>query len=92
MTRTRTLLLALLLLAAAPQAAAAACLSPDQQRQAVQSGAAVRPATVQGQVQGELLRLDLCDQGGRLVYVATVLMPGGQVERVTFDARSGARQ
>lgn len=70
--------------------AKAQCLSPGEQRQAVQSGAAVRPASVQGQVNGELLRLDLCNEGGRLVYVATVLN-GGQVSRITFDARSGAR-
>lgn len=92
MKRTRSVLLALMLVAAVPQVASAACLSPAEQRDAVQSGAAVRPASVQGQVQGELLRLDLCDQGGGLVYVATVLMPGGQVERMTFDARSGARR
>jgi uncharacterized membrane protein YkoI len=77
---------------AAVETADAACLSPAEQRDAVQSGAAVRPAAVQGQVQGELLRLELCQEGGRLVYVATVLMPGGQVDRIVFDARSGARQ
>ncbi|MGX1099946.1 PepSY domain-containing protein [Amorphus sp. MBR-141] len=92
MKRFRTFLLALSLSIAAVQTAAAACLSPGEQRDAVQSGAAVRPAAVQGQVQGELVRLDLCQDGGRLVYVATVLMPGGQVDRVVFDARSGARQ
>ncbi|MDQ0315127.1 PepSY domain-containing protein [Amorphus orientalis] len=89
MTRFRRILLVLLVVLAAP-AAQAACLSPDQQRQAVQSGQVVRPGAVQGQVNGELLRLDLCDEGGRLVYVATVLQ-GGQVTRVTFDARSGSR-
>lgn len=92
MKRFRTFLLALTLSIAAVEAAGAACLSPGEQRAAVQSGAAVRPATVQGQVQGELVRLDLCEEGGRLIYVATVLMPGGQVDRVVFDARSGARQ
>lgn len=92
MKRFRAFLLALTLVFAAAQAADAACLSQGEQRDAVASGAAVRPAAVQGQVQGELLRLELCQEGGRLVYVATVLMPGGQVDRIVFDARSGARQ
>lgn len=92
MKRFRAFLVALTLVFAVAQPAAAACLSQGEQRDAVQSGAAVRPAVVQGQVQGELLRLELCDEGGRLIYVATVLMPGGQVDRIVFDARSGARQ
>ncbi|MEW5421379.1 PepSY domain-containing protein [Amorphus sp. 3PC139-8] len=92
MTHRRRLALAVFFLLAAFGAAEAQCLSGDQQRQAVQSGQAVRPSSVQSQVQGELIRLDLCNEGGRLVYIATVLGGGGQVSRVVFDARTGARQ
>jgi len=71
-------------------AAAAACLSGAERRQAVQSGQALRPGAIRRSVQGELLDLDLCWRGGRLVYVATVLGPGGAVRKLTIDAASGA--
>jgi hypothetical protein len=71
-------------------AGAAECLSGAERRQAVQSGQAMRPGQLRRAVQGELIDLKLCWQGGRLVYVATVLGNGGAVRRLTVDAFSGA--
>jgi len=74
----------------AGEPAAAQCLSPAEQRAAVRSGAAVRPGVIRRAVPGELLNLQLCRQGGRLVYRATVIRPNGAVRTMTIDAGSGA--
>lgn len=39
-------------------------------------------------VGGEIVRADLCEQGGRLVYVLSVLS-GGKVTKRVVDAKSG---
>lgn len=84
-------LAALLATSAVPGAAdAAACLSQQEQRAAVRSGAAVRPGMVRRNVPGELLNLKLCDRGGRLVYLATVMRPNGTIRTMVIDAASGA--
>lgn len=71
-------------------ATAASCLSPQQQRDAVRSGAAVKPGVVRRTVPGELLNLKLCERGGRLVYLATVMRPNGTIRTMVVDAASGA--
>jgi len=90
----RTLVLALaalLVTSAIPGAAtAASCLSPEEQRAAIRSGAAARPGVVRKTVPGELLNLKLCERGGRLVYLATVMRPNGTIRTMVLDAASGA--
>ncbi len=91
----RVVLLALVLaLVVAPanpgDAQAAQCLSQKEQRAAVRSGQVVRPAAIRRSAAGDLLNLQLCMQGGRLVYRATVIRPNGNVRTVIIDAASGA--
>jgi uncharacterized membrane protein YkoI len=75
-------------------ARAQSCLSQDQVRAAVDSGAAISLSDVVGQIRaqvgGEILSSPmLCDYGGRLVYVVNVLSDG-QVTRLNVDAQTGA--
>lgn len=74
---------------AIPADAAAACLSPSEARQAIAAGEAVRLGDVARRVGGEILDARLCEAGGRLVYQLAVMTSGGNVERITVDARSG---
>ncbi|MHC5654266.1 PepSY domain-containing protein [Stappia sp.] len=68
--------------------AQAACLSQGEARAAVQNGEAQPLGRVAGAVGGEIVRADLCREGGRLVYVLSVLS-GGRVANRVVDARSG---
>ncbi|MEM1045181.1 MAG: PepSY domain-containing protein [Pseudomonadota bacterium] len=81
--------LALLGLVATAGPAAANCLSGGQARAAVQSGEAAPLRAVAGGVGGEVVKAQLCRQGGRLVYVVGVLQRNGQVVRRVIDARTG---
>jgi hypothetical protein len=83
----RTLALALALVVPAG-AASAQCLSQQQARSAVQSGEALPLGSVAGAVGGEIVRAELCREGGRLVYMLSVLS-GGRVANRVVDARSG---
>lgn len=74
----------------ASDVASAACLAPNEQRALVRSGEVVRPGRVGRAVDGEVLRLRLCEQNGRLVYQVTVLGRNGRVRQRVVDARSGA--
>jgi uncharacterized membrane protein YkoI len=79
---------------AALPANAQGCLSAKQTRSAVQSGDAVSLSrmvkTIQQATGGEILPTpQLCDNGGRLVYIVKVLRPDGSVETLTVDAASG---
>lgn len=73
---------------------AQACLSRRQIRAAVRSGLAIPlsqliaviRATVAGQV---LPQPQLCNAGGRLVYLINILNGSGQVQQLTIDAGSG---
>ena len=76
-------LLILILAAAVP--AQAACLSQAEARQAVNSGKAVPLGSVAGRVNGEILKAQLCQQGGGYVYVLSV-KNGGSVTTVTVNA------
>ncbi len=76
-------------------ALAQGCLSAKQTRSAVQSGQAVSLSKMVKNIQratgGEILPTpQLCDQGGRLVYMVKVLRPDGSVETLTVDAASGS--
>lgn len=77
-----------LALAVTGETAWAACLNQNQARQAVASGQARPLGAVSRSVGGEIVRADLCERGGRLVYVLSVLS-GGKVTKRVVDARSG---
>lgn len=80
--------LAALAVLAVPQAAMAACLSPSQARAAIANGQAQPLGAIAGAVRGEIVRAELCEQGGRLVYRLSVLSGERLVTRVV-DARTG---
>jgi uncharacterized membrane protein YkoI len=69
--------------------AAAACLSAKEQRQTIRSGQALRPAQIGRILNGEVIRIQLCEARGALIYQVTVLTGTGQVKRHIVDARSG---
>ena len=75
--------LVLTLLAIAP--AQAACLSQAQTREAVASGKAAPLGSVAGRAGGEIVKAQLCQQGGGYVYVLSVLK-NGKVTTVTVPA------
>jgi hypothetical protein len=75
-------------------AAAQGCLSAGDARAAVQSGDVVPLSRVLGKIRaaggGEVLPTpQLCNVGGRLVYMVNVLTSSGAIKRLTVDARSG---
>jgi hypothetical protein len=70
------------------------CLSPGEARAVAQSGEIVPLSRVIGQIRaaanGEILPPpQLCNIGGRYVYLVNVLTRDGQVTRLTVDASSG---
>jgi len=78
----------------ASSAFADGCLSPGEARAAAQNGQIVPLSRVIGQIRaaanGEILPPpQLCNIGGRLVYLVNVLTREGQVTRLTVDASSG---
>ncbi len=83
---------------APPNAASAAprlhCLSAAEQRAAIADGRAVPLATVRRNLRhraaGEVVRVRLCQDGGRLVYMLTVLPRDGKVKHATVDAKNGS--
>jgi uncharacterized membrane protein YkoI len=76
----------LILLFAVVSPAQAACLSDSAARKVVASGKAASLGSVKGRVQGEILKAQLCEQGGGYVYVLSV-KKGGKVTTVTVNAR-----
>lgn len=66
----------------------ARCLSGGEARQAVQAGQAQPLGAIAGGIGGRIVRAELCERGGRLVYELSVLA-GDQVRRMRIDARSG---
>lgn len=71
-------------------AAAERCLDVREQRAAIRSGDAVRPAIVRRSVGGEVLRLRLCIDDGGLVWRVVVLSSKGRVSDHRVNARTGA--
>ncbi len=69
-------------------AAQAACLSQSEARAAVANGQARSLGSLAGSVGGEIVRADLCKEGGRFVYRLSVVIGGKVVQRV-LDASSG---
>jgi len=82
---TRSFAAALLFLLAGLVPAAANCLSQGEAQQAVASGQAQPLGAVAGSVGGEIVKAQLCIEGGRYVYRLSVLA-NGQVTTVVVDA------
>jgi uncharacterized membrane protein YkoI len=96
MVSARLLLLASVLVASLAPARAAEhghCLSPDERRAKIASHAviplakAIKATKVR---RAEVVRANLCERGGRLVYLLTVLPRDGKVVRASVDAATGA--
>lgn len=73
---------------------AQSCLSREEARAAVQGGDAIPLSRIKRQVEkqagGEIQgQPRLCKDGGQFVYMINVMGPGGQIKRITVDARSG---
>ncbi|ADZ71337.1 PepSY domain-containing protein [Polymorphum gilvum] len=79
------LIAALLLIAASTAPALAQCLSQGEAQQVVASGRAAPLGAVMGAVRGEVVKAQLCLEGGRYVYRLSVLA-NGQVTTQVVDA------
>jgi hypothetical protein len=93
MARSFVLLASAVLTLAGSSVCAAApllCLSPEERRAAIAGRQAVPLAravsSVRRSVPGEVVRAQLCRNGGALVYMLTVLSRNGRVTRATLDA------
>jgi len=76
-------LLVLTLLTAVP--ASAQCLSQGDARQAVASGKAASLGSMKSAAGGEIVKAQLCIEGGRYVYRLSVLV-GGKVQTKVLNA------
>ena len=91
----RSLLVGLVLGAGAAAATAAhaadRCLSPNEQKAKTAAHAVVPLSRAMRSVKqhGEIIHALLCERGGRLVYVLTVLAHDGKVARLVVDAVKG---
>ena len=69
------------------------CLTRAEQRAKISEHKLVRLSKamreVRGRVGGDVVGARLCEQGGELVYVLTVLARDGKVARETIDAVNG---
>ena len=89
----RTMLTGLLLLAAtAPAGAADHCFSRNEQKAKAAAHAVVPLSRVIRQVKphGEVIQARLCERGGKLVYLLTVLAADGKVAHTSVDAAEAA--
>jgi uncharacterized membrane protein YkoI len=85
----RTMLTGLVVLAAAaPASAADHCFSRNEQKAKAAAHAVVPLSRVIRQVKphGEVIQARLCEHGGRLVYLLTVLASDGKVAHSSVDA------
>ena len=78
----------------ATPASAQACLSASDARGPLQNGQ-ILPLSqigprVAASVGGQVVSAELCQSGGRYVYIVNVLSRAGQVRRLTVDAGTGA--
>ena len=93
MTLVRTMLAGLLLLgAAAPAGAADHCFSRNEQKAKAAAHAVVPLSRAIRQVKprGEVIHARLCEHGGKLVYLLTLLATDGKVAKASVDAANGA--
>jgi uncharacterized membrane protein YkoI len=70
---------------------AQACLDKRQIQEAVSSGQIMSLDAVLAQAgipaESEILNVQVCDEGGALVYVIGVLSPDGQAQNLTLNAQ-----
>ncbi len=92
MILVRSLLVGLGLGAGAAAHAADRCLSPNEQKAKTAAHAVVPLSRAMRSVKqhGEIIHALLCERGGRLVYVLTVLGRNGKVGQASVDAANGA--
>ena len=96
MILVRSLLTGLVLGASAVAATAAhaadRCLSPNEQKAKTAAHAVVPLSRAMQSVKqhGEIIHALLCERGGRLVYVLTVLGRNGKVGQASVDAANGS--
>lgn len=81
-------------LASSETAAQGTCLSPEETRTAVAQGGVVAPPRAVSAARdaasgGEVVRAELCRQGGSYVYRISVLRRDGRVARIVIDGGSG---
>ncbi|MBO0713059.1 MAG: hypothetical protein J2P47_17450 [Acetobacteraceae bacterium] len=85
------MLVGLLALGATPAGAADRCLTGNEQRAKTAAHAVIPLSRAMRAVRahGEIIRARLCERGGRLVYVLTVLAGDGKVAEADVDAGNG---
>jgi uncharacterized membrane protein YkoI len=85
------ILLALMLLPVLAAAAQAACLDKRQIQEAVSSGQIMSLDVVLASAgigsNAEVLSVQVCDEGGRLVYRIGVLKPDGDAQNLVLNAQ-----
>ena len=92
MILVRTMVTGLLLLGATAAAGAADhCLSRNEQKAKTAAHAVVPLSRAMRQIKqhGEVIHARLCEHGGHLVYVLTVLGADGKVAQTSVDAANG---
>ena len=65
------------------------CLRSPAVDHALRDGRAARFAVIARELDGEILRTELCESTDGLVYRVTLIDTDGNVRRVVLDARSG---
>jgi uncharacterized membrane protein YkoI len=88
----RTLPIGLLVLVStAPASAADRCLTRNEQKAKTAAHAVVPLSRAMRPVKahGEIIQAQLCERGGRLVYLLTVLGRDGNVAQTSVDAGNG---
>ncbi len=75
------------MLVLAPLPAAAQCLSQAEARQAVASGKAASLGSMKRAAGGEIVKAQLCIEGGRYVYRLSVLVNGAVQTKVLNASR-----
>ncbi len=65
------------------------CLTFGAMQEALLDGRARRLAEIRRQLEGDIVKADLCLDEGKLAYRVTVLTRAGQVRKVVLDANSG---
>ena len=65
------------------------CLTFEDMQEALLDGRATKLAEIRRQLEGDIVKADLCLDAGKLAYRVTVLTRDGLVKKVVLDASSG---
>lgn len=83
-------------LASAQAVETLSCLNDREVRSAVAQGRALTLAKIKRElevtIEGEILRVRLCERADRLVYMLTILHHDGKVRAMMVDAQTGAAE